>query len=247
MSFDRPIFFLLLLALPILWVWGRNKRGSARISFALKAIVYTLLVAALAGPRGQLPVRHVAVTVIADTSASMPRESIQQSQSLLRDLDRASSGADLRLVTFAGEAQMHDVPSDPSKASVPDNATPSTSMDTDIESAVDLALSTFPKQGARRILLVSDGNQTRGDALAAAIRARAEGVAVYTAPSGGISRLPVQLTGISAPQSVFSGERFTVSLELESAQPLATKISITSNGHEISSKPIDLRAGSNAI
>ena len=247
MSFDRPIFFLLLLALPILWVWARNKRGSARISFALKAIVYTLLVAALAGPRGQLPVRHVAVTVIADTSASMPRESIQQSQSLLRDLDRASSGADLRLVTFAGEAQMHEVPADSSKVAIPDTAEPSIGMETDIESAVDLALSTFPKQGARRILLVSDGNQTRGDALAAAIRARAEGVAVYTAPSGGISRLPVQLTGISAPQSVFSGERFTVSLELESAQPLATKISITSNGHEISSKPIDLRAGSNAI
>ena len=247
MSFDRPVFFLLLLALPALWIWAKNKRGSARISFALKAIVYALLVTALAGPHAQLPVRHVAVTLIADTSASMPRESIQQSQSLLRDLDRANSGADLRLITFAGEAQMHDVPSDPSKAVISENAVPSTGMDTDIEGAMDLALSTFPKQGARRIVLVSDGNQTRGDALAAAIRARAQGVAVYTAPSGGISRLPVQLTGISAPQSVFSGERFTVSLELESAQLLAAKLSVASNGREITSKPIELRPGSNAI
>ncbi len=247
MSFDRPIFFLLLLALPVLWIWARSKRGSARISFALKATVYTLLVAALAGPRAQLPVQHVAVTLIADTSASMPRESIQQSETLLRDLDRANSGAGMRLVTFAGEAQMHEVPSDPSKVMISDNAVPSTGMDTDIEGAMNLALSTFPKQGARRILLVSDGNQTRGDALAAAIRARAEGVAVYTVPSGGISRLPVQLTGISAPQNVFSGERFTVSLELESAQPLAAKLSVASSGREISSKPVDLRPGSNAI
>lgn len=247
MSFDRPIFFLLLLALPVLWLWAKNRRGSARISFALKAAVYALLVAALAGPRAQLPVRHVAVTLIADTSASMPRESIQQSESLLRDLDRANSGTDLRLITFAGAAQMHDVPADPSKAVISENAVPSTGMDTDIEGAMDLALSTFPKQGARRILLVSDGNQTRGDALAAAIRSRAEGVAVYTVPSGGISRLPVQLTGISAPQSVFSGGRFSVSLELESAQPLAAKISVASNGHEISSKTISLRPGSNAI
>jgi Ca-activated chloride channel homolog len=247
MSFDRPIFFLLLLVLPVLWIWARNKRGSARISFGLKAIAYALLVAALAGPRAQLPVRHVAVTLIADTSASMPRESIQESQSLLRDLDRANSGADLRLVTFAGEAQLRNVPSDPSKALISDNAVPSTGMDTDIEGAIDLALSTFPKQGARRILLVSDGNQTRGDALAAAIRARAEGVAIYTVPSGGISHLPVQLTGISAPQNVFSGERFTVSLELESMQPLAAKLSVASNGREISSKAIELRPGSNAI
>lgn len=246
MTFDRPIFFLLLLFLPALWIGARNRRGTPQISFALKAIVYALLVTALAGPRAQLPVRHVAVTVVADTSASMPRESIQQSQTLLQNLDRANSNADLRLVTFAGHAQLHNVPSDPQKATISDNAIPS-AMDTDIESAIDLALSEFPKQGARRILLVTDGNQTRGDALAAAIRARAEGVSVYTEPSGGSSRLPVQLSGISAPESVFSGERFTASLELESAQALAGRISIVSNGKEIVSKQVELRAGSNPM
>lgn len=245
MTFDRPIFFLLLLFLPALWIWARNRRGTSRISFALKAIVFVLLVTALAGPRAQLPVRHVAVTVVADTSASMPRESIQQSQTLLQNLDRENSNADLRLVTFAGDAQLRDVPSDPQKATISDNATPS-AMDTDIESAIDLALSEFPKQGARRILLVTDGNQTRGDALAAAIRARAEGVSVYAEPSGGVSRLPVQLSGVSAPENVFSGERFTVSLELESAQALAGRISVVSNGREIASKPVELRPGSNS-
>lgn len=245
MTFDRPIFFLLLLLLPVLWIWARNRRGASRISFALKAIVYVLLVTALAGPRAQLPVRHVAVTVVADTSASMPRESIQQSQTLLQNLDRANSSADLRLVTFAGDAQLHNVPPDSRKATISDDAIPS-AMDTDIESAIDLALSEFPKQGARRILLVTDGNQTRGDALAAAIRGRAEGVSVYTEPTGGISRLPVQLVGISAPESVFSGERFTVSLELESAQALVGRISVVSNGREIVSKPVDLRPGSNS-
>jgi uncharacterized membrane protein/uncharacterized protein YegL len=245
MTFDQPIFFLLLLFLPVLWIWARNKRGTSHTSFALKAIVYALLVTALAGPRMQLPVRHVAVTVVADTSASMPRESIQQSQALLQNLDRANDSADLRLVTFAGDAQLHNVPTDSRKATISDNATPS-AMDTDIESAIDLALSEFPKQGARRILLVTDGNQTRGDALAAAIRARAEGVSVFTEPSGGISRLPVQLSGISAPENVFSGERFTVSLELESAQSLTGRISVVSNGRQIASKPVELRAGSNA-
>jgi uncharacterized protein YegL len=246
MTFDRPIFFLLLLAVPALWIWARKKRGTSRISFALKAIVYAVLVAALAGPRAQLPFRHIAVTLLADTSASMPRESIEQSQALLHDLDRANSSADLRLITFAADAQSHNVPADPQKVVISDDAVPAAGMETDVEGAIDLALSTFPKQGAKRILLVSDGNQTRGDALAAALRARAAGVAVFTAPSGGISRLPVQLTGISAPENVFSGERFTVSLELESAQPLPVRLSISSGGHEIAAKPLQLQSGSNA-
>jgi Ca-activated chloride channel homolog len=245
MTFDRPMFFLLLFLLPVLWIWARKKRGTSRVSFALKAIVYSVLVAALAGPRAQLPVRHIAVTLIADTSDSMPRESIGQSQALLRDLDSASSNADLRLITFAGDAQLRSVPADPQKATISDDAVPTAGMETDVEGPIDLALSTFPKQGARRILLVTDGNQTRGDALAAALRARANGVAIYTEPSGGISRLPVQLTGISAPEDVFSGERFTVSLELESAQPLSARLSIASGGREIAAKALQLQAGPN--
>src|SRR5580704_17951586 len=173
MTFERPIFFWLLLLLPVLWFMARRQRGSSRVSFAMKAVVYAVLVAALAGPRADLPVRHVAVTLLADTSASMPSESIQQSQALLRDLDRSSSNSDLQLITFARDAQLHVVSSDPQKAAISDSAVSAAGMDTDIESAIDLALSTFPREGARRIALVSDGNQTRGDAVAAALRARA--------------------------------------------------------------------------
>ena len=246
MTFDRPIFFLLLFALPILWIWARKKRGASYKSFALKTAIYTVLVTALAGPHAQLPVRHLAVTLVADTSASMPRESIAQSQAIMRELDGANSNADLRLITFAGDAQFHDVPSDPQKVAISDSDMPASGMETDLESAIDLALSSFPKQGARRILLVSDGNETHGDALAAALRARGEGVTVFTEPSGGVSRLPVQLTGISAPGDVFSGERFTVSMEVESAQALSARLSISSGGREIAGKPVQLQAGSNA-
>jgi Ca-activated chloride channel family protein len=243
-TFERPIFFLLLLVLPVLWIWARHKRGTSRVSFLLKSTVFALLVAAMAGPHAQLPERHLAVTLVADTSASMPKESIEQSQQLMRDLDRANSNADLRLITFAGGAQVQDVPSDPQKVTISDTA--AAGMETDIEGAIDLALSTFPKEGARRIVLVSDGNQTHGDALAAALRARAEGVSISTAPSGGISRLPIQLTGISAPEDVFSGERFTVSLELEAAQALNATISIASNGKAIASRAMQLQPGGNA-
>ena len=93
-------------------------------------------------------------------------------------------------------------------------------MATDIEGSLQLALSTFPQQGARRIVLVSDGNETQGHALTEAIRARERGVEVFTVPSGGTARLPVQLESIASPQQVFSGERFTLSLGVESSRAI---------------------------
>jgi len=51
-------------------------------------------------------------------------------------------------------------------------------MSTDIEGAMQLALSTFPVQGARRILLISDGNENRGSADSSPARAGA-GLRLY--------------------------------------------------------------------
>jgi len=71
-------------------------------------------------------------------------------------------------------------------------------MSTDIEGAMQLALSTFPVQGARRILLISDGNENRGHALTAALRAREQGIAVFTVPAGGTAPLPVKVQSIAS-------------------------------------------------
>jgi hypothetical protein len=91
MAFDRPIFFLLLLGLPAGWIWARRQAPNAQISFALKALAYAALVIALAGPRMDLPIHRLAVTVLADTSASMPRQSIQRSEKLMSEIAKRGS------------------------------------------------------------------------------------------------------------------------------------------------------------
>ena len=247
MTFDRPMFFLLLLALPVVWMWAKRKQRSARVSCVLKSMVYAALVIALADPRVELPVRKVAITMLVDTSASMPRESIQQSENMLREIVKRGFTADIHLITFAGRPQLQDVSSNAARIAISENVDPTDGMSTDLEGAIGLALSTFPPEGARRILLVTDGNQNRGDALAAASRAREAGVVIFTEPSGGMSRLPILLTSISAPDGIFSGERFTVSLGLDSPASLPVHLSIRSESHEIAAKSLELRPGGNVV
>ncbi len=97
------------------------------------------------------------------------------------------------------------------------------------------------------MLLISDGNETRGSALTEALRAREQGIPVFTMPSGGTAPLAVKVASIAAPQDVFSGEHFTVSLHLDSARPLAARVWITAQGHDVASAMQDLVSGDNSL
>jgi Ca-activated chloride channel homolog len=246
-TFDQPIFLVLLGLLPFLWVWMRSMPGASKACLALKCAAFSALALALADPWAPLRVEKLAVTVLMDTSASMPRESLQRGEAMLRDLVRKNSGADLRLITFAEHAKLHGVPAQAGQVNIPQGVDPKEGMATNLEEALQLALSTFPSQGQRRILLISDGNENRGHALNEALRARESGVAVFTMPAGGTAPLPIQVESIASPQDVFSGERFPLTLRLDSGGAMKARVWLTSEGQEIASTNADLTAGGNDV
>jgi len=246
-TFDQPIYLLMIGLLPALWVWMRKAPGASHTCLALKCAAFTALVIALAGPWAPMRVEKLAVTVLMDTSASMPRESLQRGEAMLRDLVRQNSGADLRLITFAERPKLRFVPAQADQVNLPQGIDPKEGMATNLEEALQLALNTFPPQGQRRVLLISDGNENRGHVLSEALRARESGVAVFTVPAGGTAPLPVKVESVSFPQDVFSGERFPLNLRLESGNAMKARVWMTSEGQEIASKNVDLAAGANGV
>jgi Ca-activated chloride channel homolog len=225
----------------------RKAPGASQKCLALKCAAFTALVIALAGPWAPMRVEKLAITVLMDTSASMPRESLRRGEAMLRDLVRRNSGADLRLITFAEHAKLRPVPAQADLVSIPQGVDPKEGMATNLEEALHLALSTFPSRGQRRVLLISDGNENRGHALSEALRAQESGVAVFTVPAGGTAPLPVKVESVFSPQDVFSGERFPMTLHLESGSAMKARIWMTSEGQEIASTNASLTAGSNVV
>src|ERR1700676_4422139 len=225
----------------------RRLPGASNACLALKCATFAVLAITLAGPWAPMRVEKLAVTVLMDTSASMPRESLQRGEAMLRDMVRKNSGGDLRLITFAEHAKLRGVPAQADQVNVPQGVDPKEGMATNLEEALQLALSTFPSQGQRRILLISDGNENRGRVLTEALRARESGVAVFTVPAGGTAPLPVQVESVASPQDVFSGERFPMTLRLDSGSAMKARIWMTFAGQEIASTTADLTAGSNVV
>src|SRR5579863_3987717 len=131
----------------------RRAPGASPKCLVLKCAAFAALVIALADPWAPMHAEKLAITVLMDTSASMPRESLQRGEAMLRDLVRKNSGADLKLITFAAHPDLEAVPAQADKVAIPEGVDPKEGMATNIEEAMQLALSTFPSEGARRILL----------------------------------------------------------------------------------------------
>ena len=61
MTFDQPLFLLLLLLLPVLWIWLRRLPGASLPCLALKCAAFAVLVIALADPWAPMRVQKLAV------------------------------------------------------------------------------------------------------------------------------------------------------------------------------------------
>ena len=190
------------------------------------------------------------MTVLMDTSASMPRESLQRGEAMLRDLVRKNSGADLRLITFAEHPKLRRLfRHRADKVSIPQGIDPKNGMASNMEDALQLALSTFPSEGAQTRNSADQRRQreSRTRANRSTPREGARRGGVHGAPAGGTAPLPVKLESIASPQDVFSGEHFTLSLALDSAAALNARVWITSGGQDIGSTKADLQPGSNVV
>ncbi len=85
---------------------------------------------------------------------------------------------------------------------------------TDVAAAVRLSVAALPSSGERRIVLITDGRATRGDAIAEIRRAEGAGIVVDTVPIGVASeRLTIARVSAREPR-VADGEPATVVAEL---------------------------------
>jgi Mg-chelatase subunit ChlD len=101
-----------------------------------------------------------------------------------------------------------------------------------IGAALRLARSALPHTGARRIVLVSDGRETAGNAAAEAVLAAPEGIPIDVAlpERAALGEQPPTLSLISAPPAVRVNEPFVVSTQVEGTPGTRIEVLLIRNG-----------------
>jgi Ca-activated chloride channel homolog len=206
----------------------RSLTDLGRVALALATLLriagFAAVAIALALPSKQDERFDLALAVAVDVSDSIPDAALAAAA---RTLDEARTHAfasdddvELAFTTFAGSARR--LRPDEDGALVPSRD--AAGAESDLGAALLHAASLLPSDRARRILLVSDGIETRGDALATAARLRELGVEVHTMPAEGEVPLEVALVDLELPPRIETGRPFLVKAKLLATRATSARL-----------------------
>jgi uncharacterized membrane protein len=232
----------------LLWVWllhkPRHANGARRayVRFAVRVCVLTLLILALAQPQIETPTRQVAVVFVVDASESMGADARTQARDLIAQAIAGKNANDVWGVVVAGARGVVEQ-SLSLRADVPALQSRIDGTQTNLADALTKALALLPADGTRRLVLISDGHETLGNATSVAQRAQALGVELHILPITP-ARLPdARVRALSLPPRLREGQPFELVLELESDQPTSGRVALFANGQYLGETPVRLSAG----
>jgi len=235
---SQPLVLLMFLVLvPLLWSMG--KRPSA----LLRGLALALLVLALAGPMLASHVRENYIYFAVDLSGSIsqPREELLELvDSLAVERERVRYG----LILFGAEAAI-DQGLTP-QLDLEDVSTVVPPEGTDIAAALKLALASFPEEGGREIVLLSDGFPTQGDLEEQLARAVREGVRISVLPLHPRGE-EVWLEELSLPEEVPEGVEFTLKLSVGALEATEAKLLLYRDGRLLRAEELRLSPGLNGF
>jgi Mg-chelatase subunit ChlD len=247
-TFTTPLLLLLFLLMPlILWLGWPSRAQSRRreiVSLVVRLIIFAAIVLSLAGLEAVRAADNLAVVFLVDASDSMPEQgkalALQWVRGAMEDMgpdDRAA------VVLFGGDALV-DHPMSGSRT-LPTFTSAVNSTQTDIAEAIRLALALFPGQAAKRIVILSDGIATTGNAEEAARLAAAAGVQIEVAPlvRNENAQSEVILTNVAAPSSLRQGEQFDLSLTINATEAGRVGIRVFAGSEVVHDGVLDLLSG----
>jgi len=244
-TFERA-WLLPLLVLPLAWTWWEWSRTPRRAGLVVKALSLAAVLLALAGP--VLPVweTKMAVAVLVDTSASVPKADLERASRLAAEIEDKRGRNQVQLMPFAEEIRPPLATERQSELRL--SPTPGAAgRHTNLEAAVLDGIAAMPPGLVPAIVLITDGKENHGSILRAAWQARRLGIPVDTYPLPGRPEPSLRLESASFPTLTFAGEKFPIDLSVHSPEPAAGEITITAAGKTLGASPVRLRRGVNRL
>ncbi len=249
--------FALLPPLIVLGLWQgqahtrRSVRGGGdawrpRASTAIRALILSLLLLALAGVQVVRSAGPLTVIYLVDVSDSV---SAAQRAAALAYVSGglAAKGTDDKagVVLFGGRAEIARAVSE--AAALASFAVTPPASATDIGAAIRLGLALVPDAGARRFVLLSDGLETVPGAQAAAAEAGRSGIPIDVVPYTHDTSNEVGVAGVGAPKTVPLGQQFEVTVVVQSTHDTPAHLVLVEDTTQIAARDVTLTKGNNTF
>ncbi|MBV6402064.1 MAG: hypothetical protein CNIPEHKO_02368 [Anaerolineales bacterium] len=250
MRFTSPLFLLLLLLVPLAVWMGKPARGPGRtreiVSLILRVVIILCLIFSLAGLEVVQRGDALAVVFLVDVSDSMPPQAITAEVGYVQDALKAMSPDDQAAVVLFGADALVERQMSAAKELSAFTSAPVTNQ-TNLEEAIQLGLALFPSGYAKRMVILSDGAQTSGDALEAVKFAVASDAQLVVLPIVAQRGAEVSVQNVDAPTRLRPGEQFDLTVTLQANEPTRATVRVLGGSEILYEGAYDLRRGTQSL
>ena len=252
--FTAPEWLWLVVFLPLFWlpVFWQPQRRVMGVATVLRSLAVVVVIAALAGFSKQtiLSEHKLALVAAADMSESISAEGRAWTQEYLSRLIKTLEPTDeLSVLSFAGETALVVPPGDPANVNptVEDLQKPleGATGGTYIAKALERSLALYPEGAEKRLLLITDGNETQGRARQQIALARRMGVKIFPVIPP-VGRHPeISLEKFITPPLVREGSAFNVRMVVRNGndKPVRGNVTVFANDQTLTRQEINLDPG----
>ncbi len=249
---DHPSVLLLLPAalavVLVLHAASGHRLGAARrrAALVLRSLLLSALVGALAGLQLVLPVDRLATVFVVDLSDSVGPDAREDALAFIREALAEMPEGDLAgIVAFGREAFVERLPSDVREidrlASTPAQGA------TDLGAALRLAAALFPDDAQRRIVLLTDGNDTTGSGQSEAVLAGSRGIQITTRRTGTPIEAEALVERLAAPSTARLGETIELTATIRSTVAQLASLRLYVDGVAVAVERPELAVGTTTV
>ena len=245
-----PYFAALLLLGLLFWYWLRHTpRRLAplrrRLLMGVRLVVLALLIAGLVRLSLTQLSQQVNVVFLLDLSHSVAAATRQHALDFMRTVSQHRPAQDgIGLVVFGADAVVEQGVS--RQFALSDITSQVEGTATNMARAIQVGIASFPSEGARRLVLLSDGNENVGAAAEAALIARSLGVQVFALPLGRPTQEPeVRVDKLMVPAQVKGGTPYRVEAVVFSTIETPASLELFREGALVDRLEVTLRPGKN--
>ncbi len=253
MTFTQPFFLLLLVGLAYFAYLGRPTvrygRGRAWAALVLRCLIALLILLSLAGIQSVHGGGELAVVFLVDVSDSVSAAEQERALAFVADALAEMGPEDRAALVLFGDDALVERPMMGGGELGQITSIPRTNQ-TDLAKAIRLGAAIFPAGSARRMVILSDGRPTLGQAEQAVRLARSQGVQVDVVPL--TSPLQTEgteawLTSLAAPDRAHQGEEFSISVTARATRATEAVLTILGGGKVVAQQQVHLNPGPNTF
>ncbi|MEI8254438.1 MAG: VWA domain-containing protein, partial [Deltaproteobacteria bacterium] len=236
------------------------------LGVTVRSLLAASLVVALSRPSTTTTSSRVATVFVVDVSDSVPDEALVDFHDVVEHAVRGRGDNAVRMLTFARRPRVVNLPEvlapaehlaafarhdlAPGVLPAAGQSRTGAGAGSDLAAALSLSYGLFPPGYLRRVVVLSDGVQTDGDALAETQRAQRFGVRISTIPSRRGAPPEIAVREVRLPERIRVNEPFDVRATVFSSRPAHASLSLmqgeAANGLD-GTRAVDLVRGDNEV